>query len=371
MIRGMKVCQVTAYSPREITGVGEVASNLGRGLEEKGHDNVILTKSSQSGDPGTPNLVEIEYRSIRLVGGLLLVLGAAYWLLKKRNSIDLLHLHSISWLTATCALLGRVLGIPRVLTLHGKFPSSSSRVSNAVFKLSERLALAHSSTITCVSEDTRSHYKLDSARVVHNGIDTSRFEQNQEERVRKRQDLGLGDSFVILFIGRLDVNKGICELIEVIGSLVQKGMDLNLLVVGSGDDEMVEACLRENSLDDNGVMVGRVENPVPYYQSSDIFVLPSAFEGIPLTLLEAMASGLPCVATSVGGMPEVIVDGANGYLVQPGDKEGLSQAILRVHDNKIESQEVSEKARITIENRFSSTRMLHDYLDVYGSLVKS
>jgi glycosyltransferase involved in cell wall biosynthesis len=367
----MKVCQVTAYSPREITGVGEVASNIGRGLEEKGHDYVILTKSSQLDGPGTTNLVEIDYRNIRLVGGILLVLGAAYWLLKERKGIDLLHLHSISWLTAIFSLLGRVLGIPRVLTLHGKFPSPSRMVSNAVFKLSERLALAHSSTVTCVSEDTRSHYGLDSARVVHNGIDTSRFAQNQEVRVSRRQDLGLGDSFVVLFIGRLDVNKGICELIEVIGSLVQNGMDLNLLIVGSGDDQMVEACLRENSLDDKGVMVGRAENPVPYYQSSDIFVLPSAFEGIPLTLLEAMACGLPCVATSVGGMPEVIVDGANGYLVQPGDKESLSQAILRVHGDKIESKGVSEKARITIENRFSSSRMLDDYLDVYGSLVKS
>lgn len=367
----MKVCLVTVYSPREITGVGEVVVNLGKGLQERGHDFVTLTKSSEEDLPSISRLVEIKYKRTRLIGGLLLILGAMYWLMKERKNIDLLHLHSISWLTTACALLGTFLGIPRVLTLHGKFPALPHRIPNAFFRLNQGLIVRFSNSITCVSEDTRRHHGLDAASIIYNGVDSSRFRKDPDGRNGKRMELGLGDRFVLLYVGRLDINKGIRELIEVIGGLIHKNADLRLLIVGSGDDEMVSRCIRENHLEKHATMVGRVENTVPYYQSSDLFVLFSAFEGIPLTLLEAMACGLPCLATSVGGIPEVITDGVDGYLVQPGDKKLLNAAILRVLENEGAVRAVSSEARMTIENRFSSSRMIDEYMGVYESLIKS
>lgn len=369
MILRMKVCFVTAYSPREITGVGEVVTTIGRGLLDRGYDFTVLTKSTKEGGPGIPRLTEIKYRDVRFFGGLLLVIRALLWLFRERKSVDVLHLHSVSWLTSSTAVLGAVLGIPRVVTLHGKFPSLSNRFLNAVFNLSLWLVIKFSDVATCVSEDTRRHHQLDSAIIVHNGIDTSKFHHDSEERRGKREELGLAGRFTVLYIGRLDINKGIRELIEVVGGLVPEHPDLGLLIVGSGDEELVRACLHEHSLEKNAVMVGGVENPVPYYQSSDAYVLFSAFEGIPLTLLEAMACRLPCIATSVGGIPEVIVDTVNGYLVAPGDTEGLRQVVIRVLGNKVEAKDVSVRARTTIENRFSSAKMIEDYLGVYGSLI--
>ncbi|MCK5291979.1 MAG: glycosyltransferase family 4 protein [Thermoplasmata archaeon] len=365
----MKVCLATVYSPREITGVGEVVITIGKGLLEKGHDFTVLTKSTEDGGPTIPQLAEIGYRDVRFFGGMLLVIGALIWLFRERKNIDLLHLHSVSWLTASTAVMGAVLGIPRVVTLHGTFPSLSNRFLNAVFNLSLWLVISYSNLVTCVSEETKGHHKLDSAIVIHNGIDTSRFSQDMEGRKAKREELELGDGFALLYIGRLDINKGIREIIQVAGDLVQEHADLRLLIVGPGDKEMVEECLREHSFEKNAIMVGGVENPVPYYQSSDAYVLFSAFEGIPLTLLEAMACGLPCIATSVGGIPEVIVDKTNGYLVQPSDMEGLRKTLALVLGNRDEAQEISSKARFTVENRFSSSRMIEDYLGVYESLV--
>lgn len=369
MIRRMKVCLVTVYSPREITGVGEVVVTIGKGLLERGHDFTVLTKSTEDGGPVLPQLAEIEYRDVRFFGGLLLVIGALIWLFRERKNIDLLHLHSVSWLTASTAVLGAVLGIPRIVTLHGKFPSLSNRFLNAVFNLSLWLVVRYSNLVTCVSEDTRGHHKLDSAVVIRNGIDISKFSLDMEGRRAKREELELGRSFALLYIGRLDVNKGIREIIQVAGDLVSEHADLRFLIVGPGDEEMVRACVRERSFEKNAIMVGGVEDPVPYYQSSDAYVLFSAFEGIPLTLLEAMACGLPCVATTVGGIPEVIVDKVNGYLVQSGDTEGLRKTLAHVLENRDEIQGISSKARTTIENRFSSSRMIEDYLGVYESLV--
>lgn len=368
MILRMKICLVTAYSPREITGVGEVVTTIGKGLLDRGHDFTVLTKSTEEGDSGIPQLTEIKYRDVRFFGGLLLVIHALLWLFRERKNVDILHLHSVSWLTAATAVLGAVLGIPRVVTLHGKFPSLSNRFLNAVFNLSLWLVVRYSNVATCVSEDTRKHHQLDSAVIIHNGIDASKFHHDSEIRRAKRGELGLDGHFTLLFVGRLDINKGIRELIEVIGSLVPEHPNVELLIVGPGDEELVRECLQEHSLDKHAIMIGGVEDTVPYYQSADAYVLFSAFEGIPLTLLEAMACGLPCIATSVGGIPEVVVDNVNGYLVTPGDTEGLRQAVIRVLGNEDEPQEVSSKARTTIENRFSSTRMVENYLGVYESM---
>ncbi len=368
MILRMKVCLVTAYSPREITGVGEVVTTIGRGLLDRGHDFTVLTKSTEEGGPGIPQLTEIRYRDVRFFGGLLLVIRALLWLFRERKNVDVLHLHSVSWLTASTAVLGAVLGIPRVMTLHGKFPSLSNRFLNAVFNLSLWLVVRYSNVATCVSEDTRGHHRLHSALIIYNGIDASKFHHDSGERQAKREELELEGRFTLLFVGRLDINKGIRELIEVIGSLVPEHPNVELLIVGPGDEELVKECLQEHSLDKHAIMIGGVEDTVPYYQSADAYVLFSAFEGIPLTLLEAMACGLPCIATSVGGIPEVVVDNVNGYLVTPGDTEGLRQAVIRVLGNEDEPQEVSSKARTTIENRFSSTKMVENYLGVYESV---
>ncbi len=370
-MRGMKVCLITGYSPRDITGVGKVVVSLGRGLLEGSHEYVILTKSSKELGPGMSGLVEVNYREIKFIGGLLLVLGALVWLLKERKSIDILHLHSISWLTATCALMGAALGKPRILTLHGRLPMPTERFPSALFRLSQKLVFALSDTKTCVSLDAKRHYELNSAVVIPNGIDILQFRQDPEIRRQTRLNLGLDGSFVLLFVGRLDISKGIRELIETAGRLVKENPDLKILLVGSGEDELVRMLLMENSLENHAIMVGRIDNTVPYYQCSDLYVLFSSFEGIPLTLLEAMACGLPCVATSVGGIPEVLIDNVNGYVVKPGDREGLNRVISHVLKNKEGVEKLSENARRTIEQRFSSSRMVEGYLGLYESLIKT
>lgn len=369
MTTGMRVCLVTPYSPREVSGVGQVVANLGKGLSDREHDPLILTKSITNGGGETPGMVEIAYRDIRLIGGLLLVLGALMVILRRRKSIDVLHLHSISSLTLASALMGKLLGIPTVLTLHGKFPESQEGAS---FRRKERMTISLSSCVTAVSEETRDFYQLESATVVWNGIDTSRFSPDTDARVRKREELGLRESLAILFIGRWVAHKGIYDLMHLTKELAEKGAKVKLLLVGSGEDEKVRQLVWELGIAENTVLAGRVDDVVPYYRCSDLFVLfTSPLEGLPLTLLEAMACGLPCLATSVSGITEVISDGANGYLIPQGDKKALLERISKIVKGDDGLEKISEKARITVTNRFSLEKMIEGYISIFGSVLRS
>ncbi len=365
----MRVCFITPYSPREISGVGNVVADLAMGLAKREHDFVILTKSSRDDGKEVPGLREIEYANVRYIGGLLLILKTMLWILRERKTIDILHLHSISWLTAISAFLGRTVGIPRLLTIHGKFPIPSSRISSFAFKLKERLAIAMSSEMTSVSLEAKMPHHLDSTVLIRNGVDTSRFRPSDEERMRKREHLDLGESFALLFVGRLDAQKGVYELIEVVSRLARKDIDLRLILVGSGEDEKVRRTIDRNRLEHQSIWVGKAEDVLPFYQCSDLFVLFSYLEGIPLTVLEAMACELPCVATSVGGIPEVITNEVNGFLVEPGDKDALENRILWCLKNRASLQGVSRNARSVIERSFDRERMIEDYLEVYESLA--
>lgn len=367
----MRVCLVTPYTPKEISGVGQVVASLAKGLIEKKHNPMILTKSSKEDSPDIQGLVEIEYKDIRFIGGLLLIVRAMFRILREREGIDIIHLHSVSWLAVTCALLGCVLGIPRVLTLHGRFPALSNKFMNAIFNLEERLVIRMSSKTTCVSQDTKDFYELDSAVVVLNGVDISRYHPDQDERRKRREDLKLGESFVLLFLGRWVAHKGIYDLIRVTRNLLRKEIDLKLLLVGSGEEERVKEAIKRNSLQENVVLVGRVEDVAPFYQCSDLYVLyTSPLEGLPLTILEAMACGLPCVATSVSGITEAITNEKDGFLVEQGDVEALERRILACFGDRKNLKEVSRRARETIEKEFTLMKMTEDYLRVYASILR-
>ncbi len=372
MTTGMRVCLVTPYSPREISGVGQVVLNLGKGLRERKHDVMVLTKFSRNGPSGTPGLVEIDYREVRLVGGLLLSIGMIWRMLRERKRIDIVHLHSISSVTLACAVIGSILGKPRVLTLHGRFPRPKSSVSSMWFGLKERMTLAFSKAVTCVSKDTKDFYRLDNAHVVWNGIDTSRFVPDLESRKTTRERLGLGDSFTLLFVGRWVAHKGIYDTIQLTGDLIHKGEDVRLILVGSGEDEKVRRSIDETSIGSRVVIAGRVEDVVPCFQSSDMFILfTSPLEGLPLTLLEAMACQLPCVATSVSGIQEAISDGIDGFLVKEGDFPGLKKVVVEFIEKQENYQNIGVNARKKVENRFDIAKMTRAYLDIYASILRA
>ncbi len=173
--------------------------------------------------------------------------------------------------------------------------------------------------------------------VVPNGIDLEVFEGlPRKEAIRQRLRFNNNDK-VILFVGTLRPVKGVKYLIQAMNVIAQKEPKTRLMLVGNGEErDYLRGLVKELKLERYVTLVGKVPNEkVPEYMvASDVFVLPSLSEGFPLTILEAMASGLPIVASKVGGLPEIVEDGQNGFLVEPRKPGQIAEKVLLLLKNE-------------------------------------
>lgn len=171
---------------------------------------------------------------------------------------------------------------------------------------------------------------------VYNGVDLDYFSKNPDLSIRDKYNIGAFRK-VLICVARLSKEKGIKDLLEALLLLKHDNLKVKLFIVGDGSlKEEISTYIRILNLVEDVNLVGFHNDIRPFLKASDIFVLPSYIEGLPFTLLEAMACGLPCVATNVGGNSEAVVDKETGYLVNPRDRHGLSKAIkeLLVDDAK-------------------------------------
>jgi glycosyltransferase involved in cell wall biosynthesis len=171
-------------------------------------------------------------------------------------------------------------------------------------------------------------------REITNGIDLRKFLPVASGRKASlRQKMGMTEKSYFVYSGRLAKGKGLEYLLRVWACLIKENKNIHLLLVGSGQgyamaiDDKLKNYVLVNGLDKSVTFTGIVHNVSDYLQAADFFVLPSQSEGMPLTLLEAMACGLPCIATDVGGIKDLVKDGMNGLLVPYGDTNALFQAM--------------------------------------------
>jgi glycosyltransferase involved in cell wall biosynthesis len=176
----------------------------------------------------------------------------------------------------------------------------------------------------------------------------------------------------ILFVGWLIAEKGIYELLEAALLLSKAGLKFQIRLVGPlFDQKRFNSALETASLGERVVPLGILPQParlVAEYQKSDIFVLPSHAEGFPNAVLEAMAVGLPVVATSVGGLPEIIESGVSGMLVPPHDASQLAVALSSLIKDPAHRRRIGEAARQRILQRFTLEHSLASYANIFGHL---
>jgi glycosyltransferase involved in cell wall biosynthesis len=214
-------------------------------------------------------------------------------------------------------------------------------------------------------------YGLSPERIVKipNGVDLRRFCPAESREAIKRS-LGLRGQ-IVTFTGRLDPQKGVVSLLHAWQAVAKLRQDASLLVLGKGPQEIELKDLAQHlDLSARIIFCGEQPDVLPYLQASDIFVLPSVAEGMPNALLEAMACGLPCVATRIGGNEELITDGINGLLVDPHDPSGLSRALMGLLDHSAEAARLGREARRTIETTYSMARVADDYVRLYQTMLR-
>ena len=213
------------------------------------------------------------------------------------------------------------------------------------------------------------HYGAPGGRiaVVYNGVDASRFTTAVEGHVYSSAKDGL----TIGTVGRIEAQKNLDLLLDAAARVRRVRCDVRFEIVGEGSERArLEARVEAMGLDGAVRCVGTTDDVPRFFARLDQFWLTSDWEGTPNVVLEAMAAGVPVVATRVGGTSEVIEDGRNGILVERGDAEGLSAAALRLIESPEKAGVLARAARADTISRFSLERMVADTVEVYGRALE-
>jgi sugar transferase (PEP-CTERM/EpsH1 system associated) len=287
---------------------------------------------------------------------------------------DLLHCHQYTpWFYGGWA--GALSKLPVVFTEHGRHQPDHRRWRRVLFN---RYLLAHTQAIVAVSHSIRDalveNEMLPARRieVVYNGVDEQTLYRDEALRKRMRKQLGIpADTLVIGHAGRLMPVKNQSLLLRALALLRHKKPELNWLALLAGGGALQGALSRQCSelaLEDRVHFLGQRSDVRELLCAFDLFALPSFSEGTSVTLLEAMACGLPIVATAVGGNPELVEDGKQGWLVPSDDAESFATALLRLVDADRRAR-MGEAARREVEARFTEQGMTDSYLSIYDRVL--
>ena len=297
----------------------------------------------------------------------------------KKSNIRIIHTHKYKD-TILAAPAAKLCGIPHVVrTVHGlREPFDGLQA----FKMSCYEAIERTVHRSCVdsiigvSSQIAARYKADGevSRVtcIRNGIDLE-GKSVQVNRWQIRKDLGIdSETCLIGTVGRLTPVKGIPYLLDAARILLRQGANVKVLVVGDGSIRQDLLAQAGNlGVGERVVFLGHREDTDVLLQALDIFVLPSLSEGIPMALLEAMAASRPIVASRVGGIPEIIEDGVEGYLVEPMDVNNLAERCRRLIESPDVARKMGEQGRKRVDSEFSATAMADRVVSVYKEVLLS
>ncbi|MDX1691960.1 MAG: glycosyltransferase family 4 protein [Acidimicrobiia bacterium] len=266
-------------------------------------------------------------------------------------------------------------GIPSLATLHTlDTPSSLSR-DGLRYRLMMRTLRRDADLVVAVSESARRHHlrhgRLDAARVttIHNGIDPGPFAEGVGARVRLRHGIP-GDAPVLVTVAVHREPKGIQFMLDALPVLLARRPDTVYLLVGDGPHRRALE-ERANALGvADAVRFAGARRDVPdHLAAADAFVLPSLTEALPTVIAEAMAASLPVVATTVGGTPEMVVDGETGILVPPSDPGALADAVGRLFDDGALRARLGAAGRARARTAFSIDSQAEALLAEYRRLA--
>ncbi|WP_164103317.1 glycosyltransferase family 4 protein [Candidatus Laterigemmans baculatus] len=328
---------------------------------------VLRTRAAQWEAP----LVEIEDRSkfdFRSVGQAIAVcrkLGAAIW-------------HAHDYKTNLLGLIvRRFYPLQLVTTVHGW--DDFSRHMPIYYRLDKRWWLPRYKKVICVSqavaeEVVRGGVAPARCVVIENGIDHEQFCRRRSTHAAQRAERrgASAGQLTIGTIGRLATEKGFDLLIEAFAKVVGRGLDARLLIAGEGPERAkLEAQIAAAGLESRVELVGFCADPRGFLECLDLFVLSSLREGLPNVVLEAMAVGVPVIATRVGGVPRIIADGVDGCLVEPRDVEQLAAAMRSLAQTPECRERYATAGVKTVAENWSFRRRMERIGAVYRDVLAS
>jgi len=284
----------------------------------------------------------------------------------QEDAVDLVHTHGYK-----ADLYGYLAAWrchkPVVATCHNWVGGTAAL---GIYNHLDRMVLKKFNALAAVS-DAVAHRLLafgvptEKIKTIANGIDVTAFERAQPLPLLKAED-----GTVVGIVARLDLQKGFEYLLRAARDLCKTTPDLKIVIVGEGPDrEKIEEMIEQYGLQSNVILAGQQSNMPAVYAAMDIFVLPSLNEGLPMTVLEAMAASKPVIATKVGAIGSVIKDGENGLLVNAKDSEGLRNAIASLLSDPERRRRLGDQAHAWVSQNYTSEAMALKYREMYEEVL--
>jgi len=361
---------VPLFPPKWLAGTEIATYNIAKHLARRGHEVHVIT----SLDEGLPKesieegfyVHRIFWRKIRFVGVISFWMKI-FWCLKRINP-DIVHVQSVG-IGIPAFLSKKLLKKPYIVWGRGSEIYISWRFNKQILKL----VLKNADIVIALTEHMKREIKKICNRevfVIPNGIDLEKFSNLSKKNIRKRLKIK-EDAKIITFVGTLCLVKGVRYLIKAMKIIKQLYPNTRLVLVGDGKEKKkLEKVVVELVLEGCVRFIGKVPNgEIPEYMVvSDVFVLPSLSEGFPNVVLEAMASELPIVATNVGGLPEIIKDGVNGFLVEPKDPEQIAEKVLLLLEDDQLRDKLSRNNRKEVK-RYNLGSVVERLEEIYQSCL--
>jgi glycosyltransferase involved in cell wall biosynthesis len=291
----------------------------------------------------------------------------------REEGADLVHTHLLTS-TVYASVVTRLMGIPHVGTFHGLADLDPAGLRRS---LKLRLILGGGTHTVFVSRALRDAFlsltrsSAPRVSVIHNGIDLDRFAAARPAGLREELGLAPGTPLVGA-IGNIRASKDYPNLLRATRLLADRGVDFHVAIVGQPDGTLYPELIRlrdELALGDRVTFAEFREDVAGILAELDVFVLSSSSEGFSLSTVEAMAAGIPVVATRSGGPEEIVVAGTTGDLVPPRDPEALAGALAETLGDRARARSMAEAARTAVTERFSREAMLERYDALYSTLT--
>lgn len=290
--------------------------------------------------------------------------------LLKKERVDAIHAHEFT-ANAYGTALGKLVNTPVVATIHGKNYYCEQVKRRIAYRWVSRV-----STMVAVSDDLRQFLvervgiAQERVRVIYNGVDVS-TPSDPVQIASVRSELGLGRwETVIGAVGSLYPVKGHSYLIRALPSILKEYPKVLLLIVGRGElENELKAEVVGLNLQDHVRFLGFRNDVHTLLSAMDIFVMPSLSEGLSMAILEAMAAGLPVVATKVGGNPEIVQDGETGFLVPPENSDLLAERVVDLLRNPRRARDFGDRGKRRVTERFSLSAMVDAYQGCYERAI--
>ncbi|MEC3885876.1 N-acetyl-alpha-D-glucosaminyl L-malate synthase BshA [Halobacillus sp. HZG1] len=367
---------ITCYPT--VGGSGVIATELGKLLAEKGHEiHFVASQVPFRLNRVYPNIyyheVEVSNYPVFQHPPYDLALAAKMADVINREELDILHVH-YAMPHAICAILAKQMcerDVKIITTLHGTditvlgIDSSLKQMIRFGIEQSDRVTAVSQSLVDQTKEMLHTDRNID---VIYNFVDEREYYRRDDQRLKEHYGIDEEDA-VLIHISNFRRVKRVTDVIKTFATVAEQ-MPAKLLLVGDGPEySECHQLVQQLGLEEDVLFLGKQENVSELLSISDLKLLLSEKESFGLVLLEAMACGVPCIGTNIGGIPEVIDHGETGFIAELGNVEQISYFAKKVLEDKGLHQMMAEQAKRVVHDKFATNTILSQYETLYDQVL--